>query len=474
MDESIQLDMLPFYSESLSLKDFLYKDIDLIYSQNKYIYYECAKKSSHYNNRIAQSNTLIVDEYYKKMVGILTHISGDSADPEMWGDIFKLFKKGFKKIYLFFKDKKQMDFNEFMGNTSINKSILDDDSLNANVAAAMFFVTYLQIEAANIDIAHSLLYQRQLFNNNNLPGSFDITKISENVKNEIRKQRKLIPKDFNSYLKTDMKGNCFEFLYDTKDALLSRQSLFREETLTSLNIDEIILSYLSEKKNPNVTLDLEFNDYFLASTHILMLLKAYKRVKKMYFENNKETMFIEFSNMEKELSKTKLLLSTEEAQKEQLLKELSITIEAQSKELTRLKKEKIEAKKHDVELKELRSFIYNSSKEDAYIQEDDTSADIEFLRQYTCLIVGGHGNWHGKLIAMFPNWKFISTDVSNIDNNTIINSDYIFFYTSYLTHSLYYKIMNCVEQNNLRIGYINNVNLDIVIKNIVRDIKEQK
>ena len=51
-------------------------------------------------------------------------------------------------------------------------------------------------------------------------------------------------------------------------------------------------------------------------------------------------------------------------------------------------------------------------------------------------IVGGNENWVKKIRQEFPNWKFVSVNVSNtIDNTSILKAERVILFTDTLGHT---------------------------------------
>lgn len=58
----------------------------------------------------------------------------------------------------------------------------------------------------------------------------------------------------------------------------------------------------------------------------------------------------------------------------------------------------------------------------------------------------------------------------NFDSDILNNIDFIFFYTNYLSHKLYYKVINIAREQNINVGYIKNTNDTRVINTIKNKI----
>lgn len=74
------------------------------------------------------------------------------------------------------------------------------------------------------------------------------------------------------------------------------------------------------------------------------------------------------------------------------------------------------------------------------------------------VIVGGHPKWVQKVKNKFSGISFISIDQNVIDLEFLKNKRIIIFVISYISHSLYKRIMSAVE--NQKLGYIQAKNLE--------------
>ena len=90
-------------------------------------------------------------------------------------------------------------------------------------------------------------------------------------------------------------------------------------------------------------------------------------------------------------------------------------------------REELEAKLHDYnaikqELVALREFAYNSTEEMQSVPKIPIAEMKKAIANKRITIVGGNENWVKKIRQEFPNWKFVSANVSNTVDNTSIGA----------------------------------------------------
>ncbi|HBF2503832.1 TPA: hypothetical protein KN168_004371, partial [Clostridioides difficile] len=68
------------------------------------------------------------------------------------------------------------------------------------------------------------------------------------------------------------------------------------------------------------------------------------------------------------------------------------------------------------------------------------------------------------------NFEFISADTINFNVNILDSYEYVFINTNYVGHAMYYKIIENLNENN-KLRYINNINIDRAIRDIKDAIK---
>lgn len=114
--------------------------------------------------------------------------------------------------------------------------------------------------------------------------------------------------------------------------------------------------------------------------------------------------------------------------------------------------------------------MYSLAEESTPITENLTEME-SYLKRKKIVIIGGHDNWTNKLKVKFPEWKYISTEISSvIDACVLIGSDYIYFFTDHIAHKTYKNYIRLMREQHLKFGYIHSVNIDSNIRQIYNEI----
>jgi seryl-tRNA synthetase len=201
------------------------------------------------------------------------------------------------------------------------------------------------------------------------------------------------------------------------------------------------------------------------------VLKAYKQVKQHYFENNKETLFIELKSQEDEIEKLKLENKLNKDKISQLTEKIRIAkaeaeqmyigrIRELEAEIKQLRSSLAEERQKEQELVALRELFF--SLDQGIVPETDEQ--VPDLSNTTGAIVGGHTRWHQRLKEFLPQWVFISSET--FDTRVLDGIEVICFFTQHMSHSLYYKAIMEARKRNLRIGYIRSLNEKLALKEI--------
>ena len=87
-------------------------------------------------------------------------------------------------------------------------------------------------------------------------------------------------------------------------------------------------------------------------------------------------------------------------------------------------------------------------------------------------IIGGHINWVNKLKNEFPDWTYIlPSSFSTIDASSLENRDMIFFFTDYISHTVYGKFIGIARERNIPFGYLHGVNMEQVVTQVYNGLK---
>ncbi|MEB7440969.1 hypothetical protein NGC20_13335 [Enterococcus hirae] len=225
-------------------------------------------------------------------------------------------------------------------------------------------------------------------------------------------------------------------------------------------------------------------DYLLVFYSLL-----YQFVVSRLFKNAKEELIL---NSDYEIAKQISNIRKEnKAEVNKLKKELSIAgkengrleslVESAEKEEKLLKQELKELRglKKEVEKLKFENNILKESLDqkqriplDDELDEVSFEEMIEYLNTKKLLLVGGHSNFHGKLIQLLPNLK--TFDVSENNTKTLKNpngNDVIFTYTEYLNHGLYYRIVNELSDKDKLVYLDTHVNTNLVLKRMYKSCR---
>lgn len=87
------------------------------------------------------------------------------------------------------------------------------------------------------------------------------------------------------------------------------------------------------------------------------------------------------------------------------------------------------------------------------------------------VIIGGNVNWVKKISQIFPDWRFVSANVSSaLSSSMVVNSDKVYFFTDTLGHSNYYKYMQVIRECEIPFGFLHGVNIEGNIGYIYNDL----
>lgn len=121
----------------------------------------------------------------------------------------------------------------------------------------------------------------------------------------------------------------------------------------------------------------------------------------------------------------------------------------------------------------LRNYVYtldNTEEDDIDIPVDKLKEDLKDTR---VIIIGGHTKWTAKLKKEFPDWIYISPDITGtIDPSIVDKADMVYFFTDLISHTTYNRYMNIVRERNVNFRYIHGVNIEKNIRQIHEDLTQ--
>ncbi|NLL02130.1 MAG: hypothetical protein GX265_03830 [Mollicutes bacterium] len=258
-----------------------------------------------------------------------------------------------------------------------------------------------------------------------------------------------------------------EYVYELEGICLI--STVGNDIFKSKDIQELLLCYtiyFSEEEIENLDIT-ELEKFIAVASQIRYLCRSYKKAKKFFFDNFQEELHKENSSLKAKVNEMKInnknLIDVNNTTNQRL--------EELSKENNRLKAQLEEEKANKKELIALREYIFNNSEEntDAAIDDYYDNVDIDYIDNTKGVIIGGKPNWLLKMRNKLPSWTLIDPSSINFDKN-ILNNEHVFINTSYISHAMYYKVVENLGKNS-NIHYINNTNIEICLEEIYNIIR---
>lgn len=480
----MELNLLLFFIEVIAHNKVIEEDINRIYEKYKYDAYRLAKESKLYNHPIICQGSIKTEVLSKRLLGLML-LSEKGEDEELINDILKLIKKGWKGIYNFISSQKKISLETIL--RKFAKPSFTDDEFNAIPIISLILAANLEKEITQDDTYNFILnnlYQRQQHYDEGIT-RFSYEDLSPK---EQQKAKNIKNRIFDSYGKItypwqvmELEGNkelelfreAILFLFDTEEIMFT--SILKDLPFSQKDLEEITSIYFTVFRNQNLE---KSSKFFITGLFIKMLLKAYKNVKNYYFENNKETLFLELEGYEKEIEKLKVECTSLKKENEELKKEIqrlkgqykeSIELENISlkKEINELNEKVNDLKRQEKELYSLREYIFTS--ETSTTVSDEITLDEEMkIPNVPMVIIGGHENLRNKLREELPsNVKVLDGTNENFDTKLLEGVEYVFFKTDYMNHGTYYKAIGAIRNmDNIKINYIKSTNIDFIKKEI--------
>lgn len=252
-----------------------------------------------------------------------------------------------------------------------------------------------------------------------------------------------------------------------------------QDYISPKDIKIITQIYYSFYQNQNRE---ELSKVILVGLLFKAILKDYKKTKEYYFKNNKENLYIDIeeyknkiNNINNENDRNKLEIKRLNDELKRIKSKYKSSIEKENIKLknenVKLKSQIEELEKDKEELNTLREVLFQSN-EEVFGEQEIKEINIPPI---SALIVGGHENWQNKLKEKIPNtFKFLTANDENYDTLLLDNIDYVFFYTEYLNHAIYYKTINYCRKNNIKVGYINKTFIELTKRQIVKYLEKEE
>ncbi len=279
----MNLNLLPFMAYCFSINEVIYNDIDNLYNKNESRFYKSAKASSEYNATFIMQGSIKQEEYYKKSLGIFEN----SKDFE--GEINSIISKGWTFTYKYCLSNTNLDALSFI--SDFDEVALSNENEELNNSNYIVFLYIGKNRITNREILEEMIIDKFDLNNTKLDNK-DLNKkkmansIYKKVKSKYGNLEEFKKNKYEKIRFTDtMKSSQFfmDLLYDREK--LSFGQIWDQYQLYDNEIEDIIYDYISA--NLNVQDNDEYIDYIASSClygmYITKFIKAYKEIKKHYF-----------------------------------------------------------------------------------------------------------------------------------------------------------------------------------------------
>ncbi len=230
--------------------------------------------------------------------------------------------------------------------------------------------------------------------------------------------------------------------------------------------------------------------FIILTTFLYYTAKSIKEDRDCFFENNSETQFFALKESAKkideltlELIKLHEQLNAESYEKEKYIKlymslqdEVLSNKQKSEKEIYSTFKSELDSLKDRIAMlesqlaeKEKDSHELHRLRELAFSLETDSPLTSsvksieELIESKKIIVVGGHINLRNKLSEKYKTLITLDGHNVNFDESILKTADLVLFNTANMSHSLYYKIIPVLKNNNIKFDFISrSLNLDIL------------
>ncbi|MCK2000501.1 DUF2325 domain-containing protein [[Brevibacterium] frigoritolerans] len=498
----------------------LHQEITLRYQQNEGEYYRYYKESEFYNDPLFQSVTTKNMEMMKMVTGIVLK-ERESKKNDV---IIKLIKKGFKETYNFVMHRTYVDMDELMvKNTMKGMQEGDSDSLLHNLGVAIYLATEL---GKDFD-EYSLMFQRGV---QTLQLQTTMYRDEDTfIKEQVEKYRHLIQsekedlhildkkelliseitfsqtmidsfenftlRNDEDFLKQYFQDGFTKYLSGidsfTRSLGINSRDLFRSVKVKQEQID-VVLAHFHYLVGEGQLDESEKNVYLAYSLFILAMSEEYKQTREKYLEQMKDKFYYELNKIQneineqqafiikqkEELKEKKAEMKKEKTALEYTQKQLLKELEEYKLKVQHLENKQEKAEGNTKELFALREHLFSLQDKnlpDVEINENRLKEMTDVIMETKIVVVGGHPQWQNKVKETFKDISFISADERGRDFSFLDKADVVIINTSYNSHSLYKRVMNQLNKNNVPIGYIHqSTNIDLLIPDLFDTLKDNK
>ncbi|WP_242966771.1 hypothetical protein [Desulfosporosinus sp. FKA] len=475
-------------SVALSLKNEMRKDITSIYNQNKFEFLEKARKYSGYNHILLNGGDLEQEICAKKALGIL--LSAEESEL-IKGKILRLIKKYYKDVYVCVQNNNYESFRK-----KLYKIEDSDKSLKlTEMWIVLYFYTMklMNVDLINIAATESAFTLAGLF--------YNFNPLNADIQGELKRENRLAKVEGIIKNELGLIRNSSDILYTKNNELKPIISYLRnlfiidkvdiDRIVSKVNQDDLNKVMLALLKTSAAT---KFDNTQIVQSVVFgylvkMLLNQYLKAKELYFSQNEENLsselrvlkekyncaLLEKDNAEIQAKKlTHEIANYELKLKDMLLKQSKSyeeRINKLNKEVDGLKNSLDREMKNRQELFQLREFFFELRND--YLPTE-TSLDLsKIITDKKLLIIGGTQEWRKRLKDKFPAILTMDGFNDKIEFRSFGEIDFVLFYTGYMSHNTYYKIVDFLKEKDIPLGYIGKTNIDLVECEIVEQLNRR-
>lgn len=498
----------------------LINKFETIYQENSLEYYEVATTSKYYSHRTLNDGNLMGDVAIKRTYGVLLAAENNTQVRNKAERIFFEYDKELKQLI---EDQscelvERLSHSLYRGDTALSSHIFAYLLLNrydGTYSPVLNYFARLVSDTDNVcEKRGTTNYTRAYVESENDP--FDYLEFSSNyvwkiIKETlsfndilsmtmayeydlgIRHDEPYNPKIYELITKCPESDPCYEEIQKALDLIwafgsnvnlngLASIRLFFGKTITKSKQKEILREYVwnhkqLEKllgKKPKVRLRL---DSYVALLLLYFFVQNEIEVKKVFFENNNETMFSHMSILNGQIEQLQKenedLLEQVDKMREEIEflhkenEKYSVAAKKETKDNglpyieeilqlqrqnTTLSRRLFEEKEKDKELNALREFAF--AVQSKYVANEAEINLPEVTRKKKILIIGGHINWRNNLKKKYPSISVMDGHLETADFSVLKNMDFVFLNVSNMSHSVYYKVINILRNSTTPFDYL--------------------
>ena len=495
----IEIGLLPCIVEAFAGNTKIYGNIDEIYKTDRYAFYKLAKSSEIYNHPFIVDGNVYKEEYGRRILGILLHMS-QASDQEFTDRIFKIVKKGWPVAYSLANNPLLAKYDTI----DIQMIVNEKNSIEENVSELLMFSWLAherQLPIASNEAFHKTIepFIMRLLGATN---KSEVHVYKNMSKIERGKTDELIERIFSEYgidisfdnaiRINDLELNMFkESIY--KIALMEEFDFYhlcKDDRLQENDIRDVVGTYLKMKGFSNISV-FEAATYFIYGIMNRLVFKAYRQSKKHYFSRSKEYLFLEVEDNTNAAIKDYVKRFDESQKRVESLKDENRALRngeeikrlmahyeekylMQERENAKLKEKLRQMEENekagDQELIGLRNRIFNMQ-HNVEVEAELSADELSYISDTVGVIIGGSTRWQAKMKKSLPNWVFVSS--GNFDKKLFDNRQIACFSTLNLSHSFYYKAVNIAKNNRMCIGFLSQ-NDKLALKEIADIIERSR